>query len=165
MKLVKNNFKTRRSVLSVGVALAANCLVGARRSQVFAQERPGFPDGYDAVQVAPASHKVLFENSFVRVLQVYVAPGTKEPMHHHRWPSFFLVWDTGGRTGHQRICHYDGSIHDVPSSTTPETPGVWHITWMEPEPMHSVENLETPESTATLPKRPPTVRVELKFLS
>jgi len=29
--------------------------------------------------------------------------------------------------------------------------------------MHSIENVETPESAATLPKKPPTIRVELKF--
>ena len=68
-----------------------------------AQDKTGFPDGFDAVDAAPQSHKVLFENAIVRVLQVEVAPGTKEPMHHHRWPSIFVIWDTGGRTGHIRI--------------------------------------------------------------
>jgi hypothetical protein len=38
------------------------------------------------------------------------------------------------------------------------------VKWMAPEPMHSVENAETPESALTLPKRPPTVRVEFKTL-
>jgi hypothetical protein len=66
-----------------------------------AQDKTGFPDGFDAVEAAPQSHKVLFENAIVRVLQVEVAPGTKEPMHHHRWPSIFVIWDTGGRTGHK----------------------------------------------------------------
>jgi hypothetical protein len=51
---------------------------------LYAQDKAGFPDGFDAVQAAPESHKVLFENTFVRVLQVQVAPGTREPMHHHR---------------------------------------------------------------------------------
>jgi hypothetical protein len=55
------------------------------------QNKPGFPDGFDAVQVAPHSHRVLFENAFIRVLEVTVAPGTREPMHHHRWPSIFLT--------------------------------------------------------------------------
>ena len=60
------------------------------------QNKSDFPDGYDAVQAAPNSHKVIFENAFVRVLQVTIPPaGTTEPMHHHRWPSFFLSWDTG----------------------------------------------------------------------
>ena len=128
-----------------------------------AQDKTGFSDGFDAVQAAPQSHKVLFENAIVRVLQVEVAPGTKEPMHHHRWPSIFIFWDTGGRTGHIRIYHADGSVHDVPSRETPVSPGLGRVTWMKPEPMHSIENLETPESAATLPKRPPTIRVEFKY--
>jgi hypothetical protein len=54
-----------------------------------AQDKTGFPQGFDAMEAAPQSHKVLFENAFVRVLQVQVAPGTKEPMHHNRWPLCF----------------------------------------------------------------------------
>ncbi len=128
-----------------------------------AQDKTGFPDGFDAVEAAPQSHKVLFENAIVRVLQVEVAPGTKEPMHHHRWPSIFLIWDTGGRTGHIRIYRADGSVHDVPSREMPISHGSWRVTWLKPEPMHSIENVETPESAATLPKRPPVIRVEFKF--
>lgn len=132
---------------------------------LYAQDKAGFPDGFDAVQAAPESHKVLFENAFVRVLQVQVAPGTKEPMHHHQWPSIFVIWDTGGRTGHIKIYHLDGSVQDVPSRETPVSPGSWVIKWLKPEPMHSIENMETPESADSLPKRPPTVRVEFKFAS
>ncbi len=132
-------------------------------ARLIAQDKTGFPDGFDAIEAAPQSHKVLFENAIVRVLQVEVAPGTKEPMHHHRWPSLFLNWDSGGRTAHIRITHGDGSVHDVPSRETPATPGSWRVTWMKPEAMHSIENLETPESAATLAKRPPTIRVEFKY--
>jgi hypothetical protein len=154
---------TRRRLFLTGissvpiVALMRGCL------QLNAQDKTGFPEGFDAVEVAPQSHKVLYENAFVRVLQLQVAPGTKEPMHHHRWPSFFLVWDTGGRTEHNKIFHHDGSVHDVQSRETPVSHGSWLVIWLKPEPMHSIENLETPESAATLPKKPPTIPVELKF--
>lgn len=134
---------------------------GALRAE--AQDKTSFPEGFDAVEAAPQSHKVLFENAIVRVLQVVVAPGTREPMHHHRWPSIFLIWDTGGRSEHIKIYHADGSIHDVSSRETPIHPGFWRVTWMKPEPMHSIENLESPESATTLPQRPPTVRVEFKY--
>ncbi|MGB8481870.1 MAG: hypothetical protein WCE63_23975 [Acidobacteriaceae bacterium] len=134
---------------------------GALRAE--GQDKTDFPEGFDAVEAAPQSHTVLFENSIVRVLQVVVAPGTREPMHHHRWPSIFLNWDIGGRSGHIRIYHADGSIHDVPSRETPIHPGFWRVTWMKPEPMHSIENLESPDSSVTLPQRPPTVRVEFKY--
>ena len=85
-------------------------------------------------------------------------PEPKEPMHHHRWPSLFLVWDTGGRTGHIKFYHQDGSVHDVQSRETPLKPGSWRVTWLKPEPMHSIENVEMPDSAATVPRKPPTVR-------
>ncbi len=45
----------------------------------------------------PKSHKVVFENAFVRFLEVTIpAPEWTEPMHHHRSPGFVLGWDTGG---------------------------------------------------------------------
>lgn len=154
---------TRRRLFLTGISAAPIFAIMRGSLRLDAQEKTGFPEGFDAVAVAPQSHKVLFENAFVRVLQVQVAPGTKEPMHHHRWPSFFLLWDTGGRTGHIKIFHLDGSVHDVPSRETPVSPGSWLVTWLKPEPMHSIENVETSESAATLPKKPPTIRVELKF--
>jgi predicted metal-dependent enzyme (double-stranded beta helix superfamily) len=44
-------------------------------------------NNYDAVVAAPGSHRVLMEDSAVRVLRVEVAPGATEPIHDHRWPS------------------------------------------------------------------------------
>ncbi|MGO9437061.1 MAG: hypothetical protein ACLPH3_11730 [Terracidiphilus sp.] len=154
----------RKRVVAAAVILLTFAALFAVHAHVAAQNQSGFPDGFDAVQAAPNSHRVLFENAFVRVLEVKVPPGTKEPMHHHRWPSLFLVWDAGGRTAHQRYYRPDGTVHDMPSRERPATDGAWRVTWMEPEPMHSIENAETPESALTLPNRPPTVRVELKFL-
>jgi hypothetical protein len=153
-----------RSFASLILVLIAFALV-AGRLHLFGQDKSGFPDGYDAVQVAPKSHRVLFENAFVRVLEVTVPPGTKEPMHHHRWPSLFLNWDAGGRTAHIRYYAADGSVRDHPSKETPVTEGRWRVTWMEPEAMHAIENAETAESALTLPTRPPTVRVEFKVHS
>ena len=46
----------------------------------------GFRQGEDAldpIKVAPDSHKVAFENMFVRVLEVHVPPGSIEPRHRH----------------------------------------------------------------------------------
>lgn len=129
---------------------------------VYGQDKSGFPVGYDAVQAAPNSHKVIFENAFVRVLEVNMPPGTTIPMHHHHWPSFFLSWDTGGRTPHIRYHRPDGSVRDTPSTEEPVRPGAWSVQWMEPEPMHAVEIVETAESAATLPKGPPDLRIEIK---
>lgn len=45
----------------------------------------------DAVAAAPRHHKVLFENDNIRVLEVILPPGDEEPVHHHRWPSVFVL--------------------------------------------------------------------------
>jgi hypothetical protein len=119
----------------------------------------GFPEGYDAVQAAPASHRVIYENALVRVLEVTVPPaGRTEPMHHHRWPSFFLVWDTGGKSPHIRYHTPDG-VRDAPGDDKPVHSGRWRVQWMEPEPMHAIE---TVERRATTPDEPPLLRIEIK---
>ncbi len=41
----------------------------------------------DALAAAPQHHKLLFENDEVRVLEVTVPPGIREPLHAHRYPS------------------------------------------------------------------------------
>jgi hypothetical protein len=130
---------------------------------LYGQNKSDFPDGYDAVRAAPDSHKVIFENAFVRVLEVTVPPtGTTIPMHHHRWPSFFLDWDTGGASPHIRYHRPDGSVRDNPSVKEPVHPGTWSVQWMKPEPMHAIEVVENPETASTLPKGPPSLRIEIK---
>jgi hypothetical protein len=48
-------------------------------------------DKLDAVIAAPKIHKVLFENDHVRLLEVTIHAGEKEPMHGHRYPSVFAL--------------------------------------------------------------------------
>jgi hypothetical protein len=50
-----------------------------------------WPDDLDACIAAPASHHVLFENDAVRVLEVIIEPGPREPLHTHRAPSVMIV--------------------------------------------------------------------------
>jgi hypothetical protein len=127
----------------------------------YGQNKSDFPEGYDAPQAAPNSHKVIFENSFVRVLQVTVpSPGTTEPMHYHRWPSFFLSWDTGGPSPHIHYHHADGSVTDQPSVNEPVHPGRWSVEWMKPEPMHAIEVMK---DSPPRPSDPPLLRIELKI--
>ena len=40
-------------------------------------------DALDPVRVAADTHKVAFENAFVRVLEVHIPPGKIEPRHRH----------------------------------------------------------------------------------
>ena len=149
----------------LALLIVSSLVLLAGYSHIYAQDKSGFPDGYDAVRAAPNSHKVIFENEFVRVLEVTVPPpGTTIPMHHHHWPSFFLDWDTGGGSPHIRYHGPDGSVKDIPSREEPVHPGAWSVHWMKPEPMHAIEVVEQPKAAAALPEGPPSLRVEIKCL-
>ncbi len=115
------------------------------------------------MQAAPDTHKLVFENEFVRVLEVSVpAAGSTVPMHHHRWPSLSLNWDTGGATSHIRYHRGDGSVTDSPSRDEPVHAGRWSVHWMKPEPMHAIEVVEKPKSAGAVPDEPPSLRIEIK---
>jgi hypothetical protein len=144
----------------LGAILLASLAFFAWHFYAYGQSRSDYPDGYDAPQAAPNSHKIIFDNSLVRVLEVTVPPpGATEPMHHHRWPSFFLSWDTGGPSPHVHYHRPDGSVRDEASINEPMHPGRWSIEWMKPEPMHAIEVM--PDSPAK-PSDPPLLRVEIK---
>jgi hypothetical protein len=50
-----------------------------------------WPPTLDALQAAPASHRVLLDNDGVRVLEVMIEPGTREPEHPQQAPSVMIV--------------------------------------------------------------------------
>jgi quercetin dioxygenase-like cupin family protein len=52
-------------------------------------------DALDPMRVAPDTHKLAFENAFVRVLDVHVPPGKVEPRHRHPHglSVYFTDWD------------------------------------------------------------------------
>jgi quercetin dioxygenase-like cupin family protein len=66
---------TRRSLALV----AAMAVIAAT---AFSQTQPT-NDVLDPVRVAADTHKVAFENAFVRVLEVRIPPGKSEPRHRH----------------------------------------------------------------------------------
>jgi hypothetical protein len=144
----------RRSPLAT-IALLLELFV--LRLNVHGQDKSEFPDGFDAVQAAPKSRRVIFENAFVRVPEVNVLSGTTVPMQHHRWPSLLLSWDTGGKSPHVRYRRADGSVQDIPSMDEAIHPGAWTVEWMKPELMHAVEILDAAD-----PKGPPDLRIEIK---
>jgi hypothetical protein len=151
-----------RSSVKIAIAIVASVLIAicARQALGITQGETDFPQGYDAVTAAPGSHRVIFENALVRVLEVTMpSPGKTEPMHHHHWPGFFLDWDTGGKSPHIRYHQPGDKVRDVQSSDTPTHPGRWSVHWMKPEPMHAIEMVENYYS----PNDPPSVRVEIKI--
>jgi len=66
---------SRKSAVLVTAALviAVTTLVGTQSKD----------DPLDAVRAAPDTHKIAFENAFVRVLDVRVPPGRTERRHRH----------------------------------------------------------------------------------
>ena len=53
------------------------------------------PDALDPVRVASDTHKLAFENPFVRVLDVHLPAGKTEPRHRHPhgMSVYFTDWD------------------------------------------------------------------------
>jgi mannose-6-phosphate isomerase-like protein (cupin superfamily) len=99
----------------------------------------------DALAAAPLNHKVLFENDDVRVLEVTVAPGVREPLHAHRYPS---------------VLYYVSAAHMEEYS--PGAPAVdrghkddGDVIFLPVGPPHQMENLESNKPLKA-------IRVELK---
>jgi hypothetical protein len=155
----KTRYRRRSATIAAGMAVAFLVVICAGRVLGFTQNSADFPQGYDAVKAAPDSHKVIFENALVRVLEVTMPPpGKTEPMHHHHWPSFFLDWDTGGKSPHIHYHQPGNIVRDSPSTDSPVHAGHWSVHWMKPEPMHAIETIENYYS----PNDPPLIRVEIK---
>jgi quercetin dioxygenase-like cupin family protein len=68
----------KKTITALALALAA--LLVARRT--LSQPKDA-PDPLDPIVAAPDTHKLAFENAFVRVLDVHVPPGKIEPRHRH----------------------------------------------------------------------------------
>lgn len=109
-----------------------------------------WPKNQDAVIAAPGNHKILMENDKVRVLEVTLAPGEKEPVHHHQWPSVLYIQTAG------EFIDYDGEGKVIFDTRTLKIPLVFPmVMYKEPEAPHAVENLS---KTITLKL----IRMEMK---
>ena len=102
----------------------------------------------DALVAAPASHRVIMENSQVRVLDVVIEPGNREPEHTHEAASVMIVDEPA------RIRYYEGDARQFESPERLGSPAGVRVRWMEPEGPHSVENIDEYRYHA--------IRVELK---
>ena len=59
------------------------------------EQRCAWPGDLDGVKVAPETHKVIFDNEHVRVLEVTIPPHSKEAVHTHCLPSTLYVQQIG----------------------------------------------------------------------
>jgi hypothetical protein len=90
----------------------------------------------DAVAAAPGNHQVLYEDDVIRVLSVTVAPGEMEPVHHHRWPSVFVI----DRLVKLRDFDGEGTEIALPFPATFDMPLILKL---PPQPAHAVQNVDT----------------------
>jgi ketosteroid isomerase-like protein len=109
-----------------------------------------WPLELDAVIAAPKNHKILLENDKVRVLEVTMAPGEKEALHHHRWPSVLYIQEADDFVDYDD----DGNVI-FDSRQIPEPLPMPYTMYKDPEAPHSVVNL-----SETKPIR--LIRVEMK---
>jgi len=94
-----------------------------------------WPETMDALLAAPASHRVLLNNDRVRVLEVVIEPGAREPEHTHQAASLMILDEPA------QIRYYLGGTLRLESQKRSGTlPGV-RMHWLEPEGPHSVENI------------------------
>jgi hypothetical protein len=107
-----------------------------------------WPPELDALLAAPASHRVLLENSQVRVLDVVIEPGAREPEHTHQATSVMIIDSPA------RIRYYAGGTLQFESHARPAGAPGPRVRWMQPEGPHSVENIDQHRYHA--------IRVELK---
>jgi quercetin dioxygenase-like cupin family protein len=78
----------KRVLVLVGIAIA----VAGLRQIVLTKSQS---DPLDPLRVAGDTHKLAFENTFVRVLDVHLPPGKVEPRHRHPhgMSVYFTDWD------------------------------------------------------------------------
>jgi predicted metal-dependent enzyme (double-stranded beta helix superfamily) len=91
----------------------------------------------DALIAAPESHRLLLENEHVRVLEIMIAPGQREPQHTHRWPSVMIVDQPA------RIRYYEHDTQTYQSPTHPAPRPEPRAIWMAAEGPHSAENIDS----------------------
>jgi predicted metal-dependent enzyme (double-stranded beta helix superfamily) len=87
----------------------------------------------DAVVAAPGNHLVIYEDDLIRVLSVTVAPGETEPVHHHRWPSVFVLDRLA------KLRNFDGAGREIPVPI-PENSEYPVVLKLPPKPSHAIRN-------------------------
>ena len=99
-------------------------------------ESPSWPSELDALVAAPAQHRVLLENSRVRVLDTRIDPGERTPIHTHQWPAthYVLSWSAFVRRDAEGVV-----LLDTRASGVSAQPG--DALWGEPLGPHSLENV------------------------
>lgn len=127
---------TRRIVL---FAAAATILAGVATTLARGQTSG---DALDPVVVASDTHRVAFENAFVRILEVHIPAGKTEPRHRHPHglSVYFTDWDA------------KSTVDGKPAQVNARKRGTF--AWSDPI-VHTVENVGKTDGHV--------LRIELKY--
>jgi mannose-6-phosphate isomerase-like protein (cupin superfamily) len=108
--------------------------------RLFAEDSSTELSKYDAVVAAPGNHQVVLENEKVRILDVTIKPGEKEPFHVHSMPSVMIII-SGSKLRITQAIIEDGEVVtgkfiEVGADNFQPPP-----LWMPPQGIHSAENI------------------------
>lgn len=96
------------------------------------------PDSLDSVNAAPENHRLVYEDDRIRLLEVVILPGEKEPLHGHKYPSVF-AFDSVQPAVHDHTP--DGKLIERKRGLVEkELPACFS---RGPEELHSAENVDT----------------------
>lgn len=99
-----------------------------------------WPDSLDALVAAPETHRLIFANDAVRVLETRITPGETTGLHTHRRPGVLYVVSFG----HFVRRDGDGTVLvDTRGGASLPEPGT--ALWSGPLPPHTLENVDTTE--------------------
>ena len=130
------------------VVLAVTAVAGASASaQQHLPPDPNFCDPvshpHDAVAAAPYSHRVMFEDEHVRVLEIRLPPGASEPVHIHALPSV-IYGETGGEGGakflYTEYRWMNGEFIKIRENEVEPSAGTRAV-WSGPEGPHAITNI------------------------
>ena len=129
-----------RNSLKISQVLLFSAALLICGSALFGEENPGAPASYDAIAAAADNHRVVFENERVRVLEVTIKPGEKEPFHVHPMPSVMNII-TGAKLRITEASLEDGKIVIGKTIEVGKDDFQPPPLWMPPQGLHSAENI------------------------
>ncbi|RYG01997.1 MAG: hypothetical protein EOO02_11510 [Chitinophagaceae bacterium] len=99
-------------------------------------------DSLEALTAAPVSHKIVYEDSTIRVLQVILAPNQTEPIHTHKWRS--IMWFSQATPMTYFKYNKPGATYAIEDSfSIPRMPpaAINHGEALDPEGPHAIKNV------------------------
>ncbi len=95
----------------------------------------------DALLSAPKTHRLLFENAYVRVLESRIEPGESVPLHTHQWDSIYVILQGSRFIGIDQMGHaieeeWEAGIERFAGDTPEST--LYAYTNVGAQPFHSI---------------------------